>query len=219
MSNFGSSSACRKPRSSHTPTKRSKSRRDYLLVPNTITRAKIQGAHEFAIAKGLFHEDKHIFAQFGVKNRIGYRYLNEFARTSQAGVKKRERKSKLYEANVAITNSLLEDLSLGMEAKGMQWQGLIWELNLLVAPKTLRRTLNKAFNYDKHDASIKEALSDRTKYDRCIWANNALAMRSTVEHWKNVQFSDEIHAGFELEGQLKIIRKRGKVMRERFDNI
>lgn len=120
MSNFGSSSAYRKSRSSHTLIKRSKSRRDYLLVPNTIKRAKIQGAHEFAIAKGLFHEDKHIFAQFGVKNRIEYRYLNKFARTSQDGVKKCERKSKLHEANVVVANSLLEDLLLDMKTKDMQ---------------------------------------------------------------------------------------------------
>jgi len=124
-SNLGSSSACRKSHSSHTPTKRVKSARNHLLVSDIITRAKIQDAHEFAVAKGLYYEDKHIFAQFGVKNRIEYRYLNEFARTSQGGVKQRERKPKLSEADVFVANSLLEDSSLDMEAKGMQRHALV----------------------------------------------------------------------------------------------
>jgi len=120
LSNLGSPSACRKSRSSHTLIKRFKSARDHLLVPNTITRAKIQDAHKFVIARDLFHEDKHIVAQFGVKNRTKYRYLNELARTSQGDNIKRERKSKLSKANVVAANSLLKDSSLDMEAKGMQ---------------------------------------------------------------------------------------------------
>ena len=46
-----------------------------------------------------------------------------------------------------------------------------------------------------------------------------LKIRYTVTHWKKVRFSDEFHAGFGPEGQLKIIRRRGNAMRGRFDNI
>ncbi len=219
LSNLGSPSACRKPRSPHTPTKTSKNARDHLPVPDTVTRAKIQGAREFALANDIPHDPKDIFAQFGVKNRTGYRYLHESARTGQGGVKQRGRKPKLSGSNVVAADSLLEDSSLGMEAKGMQWHALTWELDLPVAPITLRRTLNKALNYGKYDADIKEALSERTKHDRYVWANNALAIRPTIEHWKNVRFSDEMHAKFGPEGRLKIIRKREKAMRGRFDNI
>jgi len=119
-SNLSSSSACRKLRSSHTFIKRVKSARDYLLVLDTVTRAKIQDAYKFAIAKNLYHKDKHIFAQFDVKNRTEYCYLNKFARTSQDNVKQRERKSKLFEADIVVANSLLKDSSLDIEAKDMQ---------------------------------------------------------------------------------------------------
>jgi len=106
-----------------------------------------------------------------------------------------------------------------MEAKGMTWQTVVWELNLDVHPRTLQRTLRDALDYDKHDAAIAEDLPDRTKRDRVEWASAMLAKRHTVELWKNVRFSDEFHAGFGPEGQLKIIRKRGNGMRGRFDNI
>jgi len=219
LSNLGSPSACRKPRSPHTPTKRSKSHRDHLPVPDTVTRAKIQGAREFALAKGIPHDPKDIFDQFGVKNRTGYRYLHESARTGQGGIKKRGRRPKLFGANVVAADSLLEDSSLGMEAKGMQWHALAWELDLSVCSRTLQRTLHQALDYGKYDAGIKEALSERTKHDRYVWADNALAIRPKIEHWKNVRFSDKMHAGFGPEGQLKFIRKRGTAMRGRFDNI
>jgi len=106
-----------------------------------------------------------------------------------------------------------------MEAKGMQWHALVWELDLPVDTRTLRCTLHKALDYGKYDAGIKEALSERIKHDRYMWADNALAIRPTIEHWKIVQFSDEMHAGFGPEGQLKIICKRGTAMRGRSDNI
>ena len=117
MSNLDSSSVCRKSRSSHTLIKQSKSYRDYLLVPNTVTRAKIQDVRKFALAKNILHDSKEIFSQFDVKNCIGYRYLHEFARTSQDNVKQRERTSKLSRVDVVVENSMLKDLSLDIEIK------------------------------------------------------------------------------------------------------
>lgn len=108
LGNLGSPSACRKPRSPHTPTKAYK---NHLPVPDTVTRAKIQGAHEFALAKGIHHDPKDIFKQFGVKNRTGYRYIEtgRSARTEQNNIKKRGRKNALTGADVAAADSLLEE--------------------------------------------------------------------------------------------------------------
>lgn len=216
--NSGGSAVIRSPQSPHTPTRK---KPKHLPNPDTVKRAKIQGAREFAMAIGVPHDPRDIFRQFGVKDRSGYNYIKEgaSARTHKEGNETRGRKNKLSGADIAAADSLLEDTSLGLEAKGMQWIGLVWELDLNVAPKTLRRTINKALDYGKYDAAIKEALSERTKGDRWIWADNALVIRPTVEHWKTVRFSDEMHAGFGPEGQPKIIRKRGRAMRGRFDNI
>jgi len=218
LSNLESPSACRMPRSSTTPTKTYK---NHLLVLDTVTRAKIQGAREFALTKNISYNPKNIFAQFGVKNRTRYRFIEigTPARTRQQDVKKRDRKNKLSRANVATVDSLLEETEIGLEVKEMTWQAIVWELDLDVYPQTLERTLRDALDYGKHDVAIKENLFERIKRDRVDWASAMLTKRHTIELWKNVRFSDEFHAGFELEGQLKIIRKRGNDMRDRFDNI
>lgn len=208
----------RSPHSPHTPTRKTPKHKP---DPDTVQRAKIQEAREFLLAKNIPHDPRDIFDQFGVKQRSGYRYIKpeSSARTKQEGVKKRGRKNKLSGADIAAADSLLEDTDLSLEAKGMTWIAVVWELDLNVAPQTLQKNLRDALGYGKHLAAIKENLPERTKRDRLNWASATLAKRYTVELWKNVRFSDEFHAGFGPEGQLSIIRKRGNAMRGRFDNI
>ena len=51
------------------------------------------------------------------------------------------------------------------------------------------------------------------------WAGDMYAKYPKPEDWENIRFSDEVHAGYSPEGHLWIVRKRGKVMRYRRDNI
>jgi len=216
--NSGGSATIRCPSSPHTPTRKTlKHKPD----PDTVQRTKIQGAREFLLAKNIPHDPRDIFDQFGVKQRSGYRYIKSesSARTKQGGIKKRGRKNKLSGADVAAADSLLEDTDLGLEAKGITWIAVVWELDLDVAPQTLQKTLRDALGYGKHVPTIKEDLPERTKRDRFNWASATLAKRHTIELWKNVRFSDEFHVGFGPEGQLSIIRKRDNAMRGRFDSI
>ncbi len=216
--NSSGSATIRCPPSPHTPTRKTPKHKP---DPDTVQRAKIQGAREFLLAKNIPHDPRDIFDQFDVTQRSGYRYIapKSSARTKQGGVKKRGRKNKLSGADVAAADSLLEETGIGLEAKGMTWQAIVWELDFDVHPKTLKETLKDSLGYSKHDAAIKEDLPERTKRDRLNWASTMLAKRHTVDLWKNVRFSDEFHTGFGPEGQLKIIRKCGVVMRGRFDNI
>ena len=67
---------------------------------------------------------------------------------------------------MAHTSKLLEDAGLGMEAKGMTWHALIWELNLdIKSPYTIRSIMGNAFDYGKYKASLKKFLPKRTQHN------------------------------------------------------
>jgi hypothetical protein len=123
-SNSYSPSACRKPRSPMTPTKRGAAHRDHLPIVDTPTRAMIQGARIFARSRGIIGATEDIFRLFGVKSRTAYNILQQSARTGQNNIKKRGRPNKMTGEEVAAADSLLEDASLGMEAKGLAWIGI-----------------------------------------------------------------------------------------------
>lgn len=84
----------------------------------------IQGARIFARSRGIIGATEDIFRLFGVKSRTAYNILQQSARTGQNNIKKRGRPNKMTGEEVAAADSLLEDASLGMEAKGLAWIGI-----------------------------------------------------------------------------------------------
>ena len=191
--------------------------------PDTVQRAKIQGAHEFARSQGFIYDPRDIFKKFNVTTRTGYKYIAEGApartRHSLDLVETRGRKPKMSGHDVREVGYLLEDVDLKEDTQGMSWRGVAWELDLNVCDRTLEKTMKQALTWGKYDPCVKELLSPSLCRRRVRWCEFNLDIRPTVEEWKNVRWSDEFHAGLGPEGQLTIFRKRGNAMRGRFDNI
>ena len=149
-----------------TPSKRRPASRNHIPIVSPATRGKVQGAVQFAVSRGITGANEEIFRLFGVKHATGYNILKGSPYTGQNNVKKRGRPCKMTPAQVVEADQLLEDSELDMEAKGMTWIGIKWELNLDVCPHTIQRTLRSAKDWSKYDAAVKPALSERTKQSR-----------------------------------------------------
>lgn len=205
---------------------RKKTKKQYkrYTIYDTPQRAKVQGANEYCRAKGIEEDSRDIFKFFGVKERPGYKFIEPGApsrtRHNQDLIETRGRKHKMTGAQVAQASQLLEDSDLGMEAKGMNWYAVIWELDLdIKSPHTIRDTMSEAFDYGKYKASLKSFMDQRSQDDRVNWADVTLLHRPKSEDFHDIRYSDEFHAGYGPEGQLTIIRRRGTGMRYRADNV
>ena len=202
-----------------TPTRKLAKRGPYTTY-DTPQRAKVQGTIEYLKAKGIPPNETDVFEFFRVKERTGWHIIEPGAeartRHNREINETRGRKHKLSGADIREADHILEEVALGLDAKGMGWLGLVWELDLDVHPQTLQRTMRDTMTYGGHAAATAEELPQRTKDDRWAWADTMLFERADPEDWKNVRWSDEFHAGFGPEGQLWIIRKRGNAMRGAF---
>jgi len=93
------------------------------ITYNTPQKAKVQEAHEFLTAKGIPIDPREIFDYFDVLERSRYRIIEKGAlirtRKNQDLNEIRGRKSKLSGADIAAVDSLLEELGLGIEVKGI----------------------------------------------------------------------------------------------------
>ena len=84
---------------------------------NTPQKSKVQGAHEYLVAKGIPNDEREIFDFFAVQERSGYKFIEDGApsrtRKNQEGVNKtRGRKRE--------TDHLLEETGLPqIEEKGI----------------------------------------------------------------------------------------------------
>ena len=221
ISNPGTPQVSHKHKIPHTPNRPIKIKKAHY---NTVQRSKIQGVHEWATTHGIPHEEPEIFEFFEVKKRAGYTIIQPVASARTRGNnpdlnETRGRKGALSGADLQEGDHLLQEDALGMEAKGMSWIAVMWDLGLDVHPHTLRRTMRDVLDYGKHKASLKEYRPPRTKEARNKWAHDMYAKYPEPWHWHRVRFTDEFHAGYGPEGQLWITRKRGNPMGYRNDNI
>lgn len=192
--------------------------------PDTVKRAKIQGAYEYLKSKGIPYDPREIFDHFGVKQRSGYNYIAEGAPARMRGhrtdvIETRGKSTKMTGAQVREVDHFLEEVDIKQETQRLPWQGVAWSLDLHVHPETLRRTMKEALSWGKYDASVQEELPQRTQDDRVRWCRKNQKIHPNIKEWKRVRWSDEFHAGFGPEGQLKIFRKKGTAMRGRYDNL
>ena len=153
------------PKSPHTPKRPIKIKKAHY---STVQRAKIQGVNEWATAHGIPHDEPEIFEFFHVKKRSGYAIIQSGVSARTRGNnpdlnETRGRKGILSGADVREADYLLEEDALDMEAKGMSWQALNWELDFDVHWRTLQNTMREALGYGKHKAALKEFLPPRTK--------------------------------------------------------
>ena len=143
-------------------------------------RAKIRGVHEWATAHGIPHNEPEIFHFFGVKERTGYTIIqpDAMSRTRHNDPdlnETRGRKGALTGADVREADHLLQEDALRMEAKGMSWIAVKWDLGFDIHWHTLRNTMREACGYGKHKAALKEYLSPATKAARNKWAHDMYA--------------------------------------------
>ena len=102
-------------------------------------KSKIQGAHEYLVAKGIPHDEREIFDFFGVPPARG-------------------RKSKLPGANVRETDYLLEETGLDLGPKGIHWDAIAWTQDLDVSGHTLQRTMRDTITNSKYVSALREFL-------------------------------------------------------------
>ncbi|KAK3174689.1 hypothetical protein OEA41_001935 [Lepraria neglecta] len=192
-------------------------------IYDTPQKEKVQGAHEYCVAKGFPHNVSDVSNFFGVKDRFGYDLIQPGAlsrtKAHQEGNKTQGRKQKLSGADVRETDHLLEESRVGIEAKGMSWDAVAWTLDRDVSGQTLRQTIGQCLQYGKYKAVIKEWAPEPLNKKRKKWSKDMYAKYPKPEDWYRVRFSDEMHCGYGPKGHLWIIRKQGNQMRYRHDNI
>ena len=99
-----------------------------------------------------------VFYFFGFKDRTGWDNIKPaLARTfyNRDILETRGRKHKLSRADVREAGSILEEVDLGLDAKGMGCIGLVWKLDLDVHPYTLQRTIRDAMIYRGYSTATK----------------------------------------------------------------
>lgn len=65
---------------------------------------------------------------------------------------------------------------------------------------TMHFIMKDALDYNKYLACVKSWLPDYTKEWRAEWTITMLDCYSKPKDWYQVQFSDEVHFGYGLEG-------------------
>ena len=154
---------------------------------------------------GIFDRQRNpsLFEFFNVKPRAGYRILEPDASSRTfhhaVEVETRGRKEKLH----AIKYGRF--IRVGSERIVMAAP----EVGADVEGRTIHSVMRDALDYNKYLACVKGWLPDRAKEQRVEWATVMFNRYSQPEDWYRVRFSDEVHFGYGLEGQLRIIRKPG----------
>ena len=154
---------------------------------DTPHRSRVQGAHEFLVAKGIEHDERDIFEFFSVTQRSGYRMIEPGApsRTyaNSGALETRGRKGKVTSEKVREVDEIGAD----------------------VCGRTMHKIMSDALDYGKHLACMKGWLSDRAKTYRQEWAIVIYRKYLKPEDWHCVCFIDEVHFGYGPERQLRII--------------
>ena len=134
---------------------------------DTPHRSRVQGVHAYLVAKEIPHDEREIFEFFNVKPRAGYRMLEPGASSRtfhhSVEVETRGRKRKVTRDQVREADAILQDDSLGLEAKGLSWQQLATEVGADVQGRTMHSVMTDALDYNKYLACLKGWLPDRAK--------------------------------------------------------
>ncbi len=90
---------------------------------DTPHRSRVQGAHEFLVAKGIQHGEHDIFEFFFVTQRSGYRMIEPGApsRTyaNSGALEICSRKKKVISAKVREADAILQDDELGLKKEAL----------------------------------------------------------------------------------------------------
>ncbi len=187
---------------------------------DTPQKSRVQGAHEYMLAKGIPHDPRNVFEYFSVKEHAGYNMIQQSASSRtyhNSGFEARGQKYKMISEQVQEADHLLEDDNLGLEARALQLETLAAEVEAEVTGQKICKTMNVALGYGKRLVCMKRHQSEYAKAKRMEWVSFMLAKYPLKKDWRHIQFSDEIHFGYGPEDQLQIIHKPGT--RYRHDNL
>lgn len=162
----------------------------------TPKKARLRGAHDFLVAKGIEFRKTDLFEFFEVPARSGYRILKGASdRTRHYDPdlsNNRGKQRKITEKDLDKLEALYTDK--GFKAKRLPWATAAIEarINTDATNQTIQRAaetrelfkrLAKEVNY-KDNQEIQRRLQ---------WATEALEERLNPEDWDNVIFSDKCH--------------------------
>ena len=111
---------------------------------DTPQKAKVQGAHQFLVVKGISHDVRDIFGEFNVEERAGYRMIEagSSSRIRHNIIELNEtrgRKSKVTGEQVREADHILQDDDLMLEGKRYTWDQIALEINAEVVGRTMHR--------------------------------------------------------------------------------
>ena len=135
----------------------------------TPVRAKIQGAIEFCQAMNIPYFKSDFFRVFGASKQIGWKMLSDSSRTRyNADVSEtRGRQSIVTPRHIREMERVLE--TEGMEARGLTWEQLGYEVGLECCGRTIQRAM-ETMDYHKCVACRKGWVNESTAKRRVEWA-------------------------------------------------
>ena len=156
-----------------------------------------------------FKED--VFRVFGTSKQAGWKMLTRenSSRTRHIAdiPETRGRHSIVTPRHIREMDRILE--TEGMEARGLTWVQLGYEVGLECSGRTIQRVMG-TMNYHKCIACRKGWVSESTAKRRFEWAIVMKERYPDDKDWFSVRFSDEVHYSYGPQGKIRIIRKPGQ---------
>ena len=177
----------------------------------TPVKAQIKAVIDFCEAKKLSVFKRDVFRHFYVLKSRAYHMLQpteSVRRTRPRIPADAQGRPKL------ISDDKLEEMEQILETEGIAGRALTWEqlgfeVGLEVSGRTIQQALG-TMDYHKCIACDKGWVSPKVAKKRLEWAQEMYAKYLTLEHWKHVRFSDEVHFGYGPQQKLRIIQKPGQ---------
>lgn len=162
-------------------------------------------------AKGILRSKREVFEFFGVGHTRGYEILNDqetnrrHDHTNKSETRGQPRK--LSKKQIDRMDEILQ--TWGLEGRSLTWNqlGAAAETSS-VSWRTIQRAMHER-NYRKCLARTKTYVPKDLMIARKDWAWNKRNTYS-LNDWKRVRFSDEVHFGRGPQRRLRIIRKPGE---------
>ena len=181
---------------------------------STPIKAKVQAVVEFNDAHKILYFKEDVFRHFGVERTSGYAMLRgESSRRfhhNSVWPELRGRKKAIDWETLKRLEEIIENG--GIQARAMSWYQLAKEVGLVGSNRvhwhTIRNTMQD-LEYHKCIACTRTWIAPHLRALRRTFARDKITTW-TLEDWKLVRFSDEVHFGLSPQRRLRIIRRPGQ---------
>ncbi|CEJ93727.1 hypothetical protein VHEMI09298 [[Torrubiella] hemipterigena] len=174
-------------------------------------KAMVRGTISYLESQGLPINKSAIFRHFGVTRSQGYSAMVVPAsqRNDPSWEETRGRPAKLSAEDQEKMERILWDPRY--EAMSLNWTTLASEAG--IASSCNARTIHRAMGtlgYRICRRCGRSSVGLKSKEKRVEYARRMLERRSQPQDWRTVRFSGELHFGFGLDGQVRIVPKPGE---------